>query len=330
MHLTLLVPGLLLPVEILENTVYDLTAPTLSLILGSGERRALQADWLPSAFGLDATLPAAVLRKVGAGKTASGEWICLDPVRWHVAPEGVTLVDPSKLDLNEAESTALIEAVQPLFADWGELSASAPGCWEMQLRKGIALETQPLPTAIHQAVDPKLPGGADGPAWRRLLAEAQTLLHAHPVNRQRELDGKPTVNSLWPWGQGRLPDTIQSNFSAVWSDDPVIAGLCAHAGMSCLMPPDHYQSANGRVLAILDSLATSARMLEALAWREALLAFERDWLVPAVAALKRGECAGLRLIGTRLGGAPASVAYELKRSDLLRFWRKPRPLTELA
>lgn len=329
MHLTLLVPGLLLPVEILENTAFDLTAPTLSLILGSGERRALEADWLPTAFGLEC-VPAAAARKLGAVKTASGDWICLDPVRWHVAHEGVSLDDPSKLNLSEAESAALIAAVQPLFADWGELSASAPGNWELLLKRPLALETQPLPTAIHLAIDPRLPSGTDSPAWRCLLAEVQTVLHAHPVNRQREADGKPTVNSLWPWGQGSLPDSIQANFKAVWSNDPVVAGLCAHAGMPCLMPPDRYQPANGRVLAALDSLATPARTLEALAWREALLAFERNWLSPAVAALKRGECEGLRLIGTRLGGTPATVAFALKRSDLLRFWRKPRSLTELA
>lgn len=328
MQLTLFVPGLLLPVEILENTAYDLSAPTLSRLLGQGERRELAADWLPSAFGLD-SLPAAALRKVGAGKTAPGEWLCLDPVRWHVASAGVTLDDPAKLELRAAESAALIEVVRPLFADWGELSASAPGCWELQLKKVIALETQPLPTAIHQAIDPRLPGGAAGPAWRLLLAEAQMVLHAHPVNRQREAEGKPTVNSLWPWGQGSLPGTLQADFNAVWSTDPVMAGLCVHAGMPCAAPPERFEPAGGRVLAIIETLATPARTLEALAWRDALQAFERDWLAPALAALKRGECKGLRLIGIRLGGAPATLALGLSRGALLRFWRKPRPLTEL-
>lgn len=329
MHLTLLVPGLLLPVEVLENTAYDLTAPTLSRLLGQGERRELEVDWLPAAFGLH-TLPAAALRKLGAGRTASGTWICLDPVRWHVAPEGVTLDDPARLDLSEAESAALIEAIRPLFADWGELSASAPGCWELQLKQDIALETQPLPAALHLAIDPNLPGGEAGTAWRRLLAEAQMVLHAHPVNRRREADDRPIVNSLWPWGQGSLPDAIRADFNSVWSADPVVAGLCAHAGMPCLAPPERFQPASGSVLANIETLATPARTLEALAWRDALLAFERDWLTPALAALKRGECKGLRLVGTRLGGAPATVAYELKRSDLLRFWRKPRPLVALA
>ncbi len=328
MHLTLWVPGLLLPVEILENTVYDLDAPALSRLLGSGTRQGLQAGWLPSAFGLDA-LPAAAARKVGAGGTAQAAWICLDPVRWQVSAEGVTLDDPAKLELDAAESADLLAAVLPLFADWGEISASAPGCWELRLNRPLSLETQDLPATIHQPIDPRLPGGSDGPAWRLLLAEAQTVLHAHPVNRRREETGRPTVNSLWPWGQGSLPGATQASFAAVWSNDPVIAGLCRQAGMPCRPPPERFQPASGPVLALVETLAAPVRSFDALAWREALLAIERDWLAPSLAALKRGQCTGLRLIGTRLGGAPESVAWELKRGDLLRFWRKPRPLTEL-
>lgn len=328
MHLTLLVPGLLLPVEILENITHDLSAPTLTLILGSGKRRDLQAGWLPSAFGLDA-LPAAAARKIGAGGTAQAEWICLDPVRWQVSAEGVTLDDPAKLELDAAESADLIAAVQPLFADWGEISASAPGCWELRLNRPLSLETQDLPATIHQPIDPRLPGGADGPAWRLRLAEAQTVLHAHPVNRRREETGRLTVNSLWPWGQGSLPEKTQTNCAAIWSDDPVIAGLCRQAGILCRASPERFQPASGPVLAFVETLAAPARALDALAWRDALLACERDWLAPAIQALKRGQSSGLRLIGTRLGSAPESVAWELKRGDLLRFWRKPRLLTEL-
>ena len=156
MHLTLLVPGLLLPLEILENTVHDLRAPALSSILGSGVRQPLPADWLADAFGLD-HLPAAALRKVSPGGTAPGEWLCLDPVRWQVSHEGVTLDDPARLELTAAEAAALIEAVAPLFADWGEFSTSAPVRWELQLKRPLALEILPLPTSIQQAIDPRLP-----------------------------------------------------------------------------------------------------------------------------------------------------------------------------
>ncbi len=334
MHLTLWVPGLLLPVEILENTVYDLDAPALSRLLGSGTRQELQTGWLPSAFGLDA-LPAAAARKVGAGgtatavpvannRTAQAEWICLDPVHWQVSAEGVTLDDPAKLELDAAESADLLAAVQPLFANWGEISASAPGCWELRPIRPLSLETQDLPAAIQQPIDPRLPGGTDGPAWRLLLTEAQTVLHAHPVNRRREETGRPTVNSLWPWGQGATPANLLPAFDAVWSDDPVLAGLCKLAGVPCRQPPRGFRPAGGRVLAVVDSLAAPARTLDALAWREALLALERDWLAPALAA-----CSTLRLVGSRIGATPAQVAFEYQRRDRLRFWRKPRPLAEL-
>lgn len=323
MHLTLQVPGLLLPEEILENVTHDLSAPTLSRILGCGTQQALQTGWLAECFGLD-DLPAAALRKVGAGRTAQGEWLCLDPVRWQVSPEGVTLDDPARLELDAAESAALMDAVQPLFAEWGTLSASAPGRWEFHLNRPLSLETQDLPAAIQQPIDPRLPGGSDGSAWRLLLAAAQTVLHAHPVNRRREEADRPTINSLWPWGQGATPANLLPAFDAVWSDDPVLAGLCTLAGVPCLQPPRGFRPAGGRLLAVVDSLAAPARTLDALAWREALLALERDWLAPALA-----DRATLRLVGSRIGTTPAQVAFEYQRGDRLRFWRKPRPLTEL-
>lgn len=323
MHLTLLVPGLLLPVEILEGTTYDLAAPHLSLILGRGRRSELPDDALAHLFGLE-RLPAAALRKVGAAGTAPGEWLCLDPVHWQVGAGGVTLDDPARLGLDAAESAALLAAVQPLFADWGELSASAPGRWELRLEQPLALETQPLHEAIHQPIDPQLPGGAAGPAWRRLLLEAQTVLHDHPVNRAREATGRPTANSLWPWGLGALPAKIESAFDAVLSDDPVIAGLCRHTGMTCHAVPQRMPPSAGRLLAIVDTLAMPARTLDALAWRDALLALERDWLAPALAA-----CRTVRLIGTRLGWQPAAIAYACQRADRLRFWRRMLPLTAL-
>lgn len=343
MKLTFYAPGLLFPPEVLETTVFDLDAPQLSRWLGLGIRRELPADWLLNEFGLD-RLPSAAARKFGVTEgdpscgtdatkcpvagTASGEWLCLDPVCWRVAAQGVTLDDPARLALSEEENAALLAAVAPLFAEWGVLSASAPGRWELQLQRPLKLETQPLAETIQQSVDPRLPGGADGPAWRRLLLEAQTLLHAHPVNLAREQAGRPTVNSLWPWGQGALPAKCLCDYAEVWSADAALAGLCRLAGAVCHPLPARFNLPGGNLLAQIDTLAAPARELDALAWRTALLSIEQDWLEPALAALKRGACSSLELIGTPANDSTA-VAWALKRSDLLRFWRKPRPLSSL-
>lgn len=330
MQLTLFIPGLLLPGEILTDTVFDLATPALSQILGRGQRHALDPDWLPRAFGIVGPVPAAALRKVGAGGTAEGAWLCLDPVHWLVGREGVTLADPAPLDLNEEEAAALRDAVQPLFAEWGELSASTPLHWELRLTRSLLLETRPLADCIGLPVDPALPAGLDGQEWRRLLAEAQTLLHAHKINQQREALGKPVINSLWPWGLGSLPENMQTRFTVAWSDDPVVAGLSAHAGIPCLASPGEFHPASGDVLCHLDALIQPARALDALAWREALLQLEREWLTPAVAALKKGECSALRIVGASVRGTPQAVMYSLVRGNLWRFWRRPLPLTELG
>jgi hypothetical protein len=327
MHLNLYIPGLLLPAAILADTAFDLQAPTLSLLLGRGHRHTLSSDWLADQFGLAASLPAAALRNAEPGKH---HWLCLDPVHLDISREGIAIADPALLKLTEAESAALLDLLRPLFAPLGELGASAPGRWEIRLTRPLELDTLPLPDAIDRPVDPGLPGGADGRTLRHLIAEAQTLLHAHPVNRQREALNRPIISSLWPWGPGALPETIQTGLDVVWSADPVIAGLCAHAGRPCLMPPGGFQHASGRVLVTLDTLAQPARSHNALGWRAALLALESDWLAPALAALKAGTCTSLQLVGTCLHESPATTGFTLQRGDLWKIWKRPRPLTALA
>lgn len=343
MRLTLHVPGLLLPRTVLIDTVFDLTAPALSLQLGRARRHSVPPEWLTAAFGL-AALPAAALRRtagsgemapeVGAGKTATnpeaGDWLCLDPVHLQVTREGISLADPAQLELAADEAAALRDALQPLFADWGDVSASAPQHWELRLNRPLALATLPLADAVGRPVDPALPGGADGKAWRRLLAEAQTMLHAHPVNRQRDALGRPTVNSLWPWGPGALTETPHTRFNAVWSANPVIAGLCVRAGIPCLPPPNTFQPARGNTLAIIDSLARPAATLDALAWRESLQALERDWLAPALLALKQGACRELQLVGTQPNASLPAAALTMDRGTLRHFWRRPRPVVALT
>ena len=331
MQLTLLVPGLLLPAAIRSDTLFDLNAPSLSLLLGRGVATRGSGDWLhwlPEAFGLQPPLPVAALRKVGTGRTANGHWLCLDPVHLSVTREGISLADPATLAISDNEAAQLIEALAPLFAGWGTLSASAPGHWELELQHSLDLETRALPDGIGVRVDPQLPGGPDGRAWRRLIAEAQTLMHDHPVNRCRDSQNLPTINSLWPWGAGTLPAKPDTLFKDVWSSDPALAGLCAHAELSCQPHPPRFQPPRGNTLAIDERLLAPARALDALIWRDALLALERDWIAPALAALRGGDCTQFRLVGTG-SGLPALV-LTLERNRLWHVWRRPQRLTELG
>lgn len=332
MHLTLLVPGLLWPREILRDTTFDLPLPALSLLLGRGRRArfAGESAWLARAFGLAAPLPAAALRLLGdGGDPAQHEWLCLDPVHLRVEERAIVLDDPARLDLDAREDHALREAVAPLFEHLGEIVAPSRGRWHLRLRQRAAIDNAPLHAGVGRQVDPSRPDGAEGAAWRRLLAEAQPALHAHPVNRLRDAQGRPTVNSLWPWGSGQLPRpsaAARAGFRTFWGSDPLLKGLCALNGMVAEPLPARYTTVHGGVLARHEGLAGSLASFDAMGWRDALANLEKDWLAPALAAVTSGALRRLTLVTS---GREQAIATTLQHRDLWRFWRKDVALADL-
>jgi hypothetical protein len=328
MHLTLLVPGLLWPREILRDTTFDLPLPALSTLLGRGRRSRLAGvdGWLAQAFALPTPLPAAPLRLLGdGGVPGDSEWLCLDPVHLRIGERAAVVDAPANLALRADEDAALRESLQPFIE--GEIVAPVPGHWYLRSSTPAAIETLPLDQAIGRHATPDLPAGPDGPRWRRLLAEVQPVLHAHAVNRRREDAGLPTVNSLWPWGAGRLPSGARHAFDRLLADEPLLRGLAIAAGMETHPLPVRFGSERGTALAHVSHLVMPAASFDATAWRTALTALETEWLAPALAALRSGACRQLTLIAD---GNSGTFEITTTRHDLWRFWRKPLALAELA
>lgn len=328
MQLTLLVPGLVWPREILRDTTFDLPLPALARLLGHARVRPLAGEdaWLAEAFGIEAPLPAAALRLLGdGGRPGRDDWLCLDPVHLRLQEWAVIPDEPATLALTAEEDAALRDAVAPLFADFGELVSSAPGRWHLHLQQPAGIETKPLSDAVGRAVEPTLPGGPQGAEWRRRLAEVQPLLHAHEVNRLRVQAGRTTVNHLWPWGGGHLPAKAQRTFDRVQTDDPVLRGLATLAGCTVATAPDQYTAEPGDTLVKLDQLAGASVSRDAMAWREALAQLEADWLAPAVAATAGGVSRRL----TFVAGGERAFAATATGAGLWRFWKKPLALADL-
>lgn len=162
-----------------------------------------------------------------------GAWGLVSPVHWHVGTDQVSLADPGALQLDEAGSRDLFDAVRPLFesafdgdaagaggaaARTPRLVYGAPTRWYVEHASLEGLRTASVDRVVGRNVDPWLdegdgPIGPTGPAgaaaasplrrWRRLQAEVQMLLHAHPLNARREAAGALPVNSFWLSGCGR-------------------------------------------------------------------------------------------------------------------------------
>jgi hypothetical protein len=329
--LTLIVPGLIWTRQALADLTYDLPLPAFTTLLGRGRLRhrppRSSAAALAESSGLAVPLPAAALRWFALrDHPGDADWLCLDPVRLHFEQRALIVDDPQHLGLTDAESAALAVSLAPTFAALGELHVISPGAWNLRLA-AVAPAFQALPDAAGRSVS-ALPPDPAYAAWRHAINEAQMILHAHPVNQAREAAGLPLVNSLWPWGGGRLPDTSASQHDALWSNDPVAQGIARLMQIDYAVLPAAFNSTSARrPLVVHDALERPARSGDALVWRDELTRFEVDWLAPALHALRSGQLAGLRLIAP---GDLATVELEVSRHDLWKFWRKPRALTELA
>lgn len=327
MRLTFHMPGFLLPGDAFADTTYDLSVPALSALLAYGCRQPWQGPSLPRLFGIS-HWPAAALRRHAAGLSCAGQWLCLDPVHFHVRRDGVFLCDPAELALNDDEAARLIAAIAPLFAPWGSLSASRPEHWELELREPPPPFLLALPERIGQRVPAGYPAGEAATPWRVALAEAQTVLHAHPVNRQREQQGRATVMSVWPWGAGALPEAVAADYTTVASEDETIAGYCRCLHIAHRPPPRRFIVDAGHWLVHLQDLVAPALRLDALAWRAALTRLEEDWFAPILQALRRARLRSFTLIATD-GAEREGFTLTLTPWQAWRYWRRPCSLAEL-
>jgi hypothetical protein len=342
--LTLIVPGLIWTRQALADLTYDLPLPAFATLLGRGRLRHLPSRSTAAALaeesGLTAPLPAAALRRLAPradpDPDENCDWLCLDPVRLRFEQRSLVVDHPQQLELTREESDALAVALAPTFAGLGQLEVASPRLWNLRLLAG-APAFQDLPDAAGRAASLLPPDAAYAP-WRHALNEAQMVLHAHPVNQARTAAGQPVVNSLWPWGGGRLPEpgtptrtptrTGAAAHDALWSNDPVARGIARLLQIDgAALPPTYKSSSARRPLAVFDALEHPARSGDAIVWRDELARFEADWLAPALDALRSGRLGALRLIAP---GDLAAAELQVRRHDLWKFWRKPRRLTELV
>jgi hypothetical protein len=296
-HAELIVPGLLAVPE-------DTRLPALELLLARGRSTESEPqtyeDWLGEAFGVE-PLPAGALT---AG--AEGFWLRADPVHLQLMRDGMVLIPVA--GLQAAEAAQLVATLNRHFAGIHEFRCPYPDWWVVRTAPA-AIETLSTRDVAGRDVDALLPGAP----WPALLNEIQMALHEHSVNEARELP----VNSVWLWGPGELPGAVASEWRSMTANEPVALGLARVAGITHRAPP-HTASAwldtavpmDGRHLAVLEGAAAE---------------LEAGWFVPLLGALRSGRVGMLSI-----HVPDAGRSFEISRSDLRRFWRRPRALASHA
>jgi hypothetical protein len=256
---------------------------------------ARACGWPPPADGL-VPLAAVAARRDGLPVPAGDAgWALLSPAHWHVGTEQVSLGHPAALGLDAAASRLFFDALAPLFAQDGwSLHWGAPTRWYARHPSLAELPSASLDRVIGRNVDLWLGDQPAARTVRRLQAEAQMLLHRHPLNEAREAEGLLPLNSFWLSGTGPAPEAA--------------------------VPGD---------VRVDDRLSGPALAEDWAAWAEAWAALDAGPVSEALQRAEAGEPVRLTLCGERHAQTFASAARPWWRRGLLAP-RRSHPAPWLA
>ena len=339
-QVTLVIPGLCGPassVAFLEGLTERF--PALERLLSRSQQQRRSANNLDTSlcchFGLQQQvgtgLPVAALTSlVDIDNLDAACVMRADPVHLRADQSALRLFDSRTFTITQDEADALVSAFNELYADMGwTLAAPCPQRWYLGLPKPPAITTVSPATIAGQDIDPHLPQGADASKWHALMNEVQMLFHQHPVNALREERGEPTINSLWFWGEGALPDEAPRPGMQVATDYPLAMGLASFTHTPRRDVPASLEellsaTEEAPCLVVLDVLETAMQYREVETWLAALKQLELHWFAPLLDALGDGRVASLEI------DPCTGNSYRTTRKQQRHFWKRVQSLPSVC
>jgi len=315
MSITLLIPSLSgLHTDIAAQRRY----PVLETLFARSKAQpaAVLYDELAKLFGLPTGFGVApFMRLADTGERDAGFYFRADPV--HLAPDRDQLVmlPLSVLQVQAEESQALAETFNRTYAAEGyRLEIPHPERWYLRVPAPLKCVTHEPEIVAGRSVFEFMPEGKAGQPLRQLMNEIQMLFYEQPVNLAREAAGRPSINSLWLWGGGNLPEAPIIRPGRVLTDIPLVAGLA-------LFADSDYTVWTG----ILDKRLESEEQLIAIdcTTDSELMRIEEQLAVPLLRELRNGQIEALVIYPDN------QCCYRITRAALHQFWRRRRSLADI-
>ncbi len=330
MSLLIAMPGPALPeietdVRAMRETLPAL--PALSAMLARARRLPVAADWragvlsaLRGSIGAEA-IPAAVVAARALPILPVGGALCFaEPLHVVAGISRVHLPPGGRLQLQSVEAGAWVEAFNREFGGPDLHLHVVTGGWLLAAPFAQSARDPAPETLIGQPLARISARDDSERALRRLGAEAEMWLAAHPLNRQREARQLPPFNNLWFWGGARVMELAPfarppRAVLVAGEPDAWLAGLAAH----CAVPLDKVAGWQGAAAAsdTLLVLPSPPQGASAQHWQK----LETQWFEPAARALREAGLTALRL---QIGGS----AWLLPDRSPLRWLRRTRPWYE--
>ena len=329
-NIHLVIPDLFLPHEVAAEACAGLKLPALGKLLARAEPAPLPEEslevWLCAAFGVADQAVAAVTLRADGMEPGAAYWLRADPVHLRLQRDQLILHPGVCLDADEAAQ--LCASLNAHFAADGlRFFAPHPQRWYLQLDAAPDMTTHLLSQVAGKNIHAYLPQGQDALRWHGVFNEIQMLLFEHAVNQAREACGKLPINSVWPWGGGRVAGQLAQPFAKMYGDSDLAGAFAQAAGIPCEPLPDDVarcaEGDDGDVLIVWEGLRRALQQGDLHAWRDELQRLERCCAAPLLDALHAGRIAQLTLDALQAG---ASRRFILARSAAWKLWRRPKPL----
>lgn len=168
----------------------------------------------------------AALRMWGQTGDRPTAWIAAaDPVYLEPELDRLRLHALKPVELPVPDLRRLVDHLQSTLGSTGGAGFARIGRYCYLTADAPLATASESPELVDQRVPTDyLPGGTERAGHRRLLSEIEMALHDHPVNVERESQGRRVINSLWIWGGGHAPAPVAGELPLLLADDPLLRG----------------------------------------------------------------------------------------------------------
>jgi len=185
------------------------------------------------------------------------------------------------------------------------------------------MNTTSIADATGRNINFILPQGEDSGYWKKVLTEAQMLMHLHEVNTIRENSAQQSINSLWFHGSGKLPEYGNAEIASVCSENDMFKGLARHINSEYLNVPEsadiyikNLPSNKTHTVNLLhiSDLEHLTNYTDINIWLDELTKILQQWIYPLIKAANNK----LEIVLYPCNGKK----YHLSKYDALKFWQK--------
>lgn len=255
--------------------------------------------------------------------TQTKGWVALQLAHIHATRDHLVLSSPSQLSLSEADAQKLFTAAsEPLNELSTQLIQANPMRWYASDENLGQLQTHSPLCAVGRNIDIWMPKGERARFWRKLQNEIQMIWHDHPVNQERSHNNLLPINSIWLFGQGKMP-SITMQYDALYANDPLLRGI-ANVAQKKYMPLSiqtltHHLQLQSSPLVWLDQLSEAYLNQQWDKWLAIFTQLENDYLHPYYADFQKGRWQTLKLV---LFSEQGWLTICQHRKDRWKWWRR--------